>query len=83
MFYEYEKYNDEHKYKELIDEVDMLIRQNIMSENESVKEFDKYIKKSKAKYLLKYDRVKFISPFLRREEVFSIDSLEKDLNSLG
>lgn len=42
------------------------------------KEFDKYIKKSKAKYLLKYDRVKFITPFLRREEIFSIDSLEKD-----
>lgn len=42
------------------------------------KEFDKYIKKSKAKYLLKYDRVKFISPFLRREEFFSIDNLEKD-----
>lgn len=42
------------------------------------KEFDKYIKKSKAKYLLKYDRVKFISPFLRREEFFSIDNMEKD-----
>lgn len=42
------------------------------------KEFDKYIKKSKAKYLLKYDRVKFISPFLRREENFSIDNLEFD-----
>ncbi|MDD3436200.1 MAG: hypothetical protein PHC64_03500 [Candidatus Gastranaerophilales bacterium] len=42
------------------------------------KEFDKYIKKSKAKYLLKYDRVKFISPFLRREEIFSITALEKD-----
>lgn len=42
------------------------------------KEFDKYIKKSKAKYLLKYDRVKFISPFLRREENFSIDNIEQD-----
>lgn len=42
------------------------------------KEFDKYIRKSKAKYLLKYDRVKFISPFLRREEVFSIDNMEQD-----
>lgn len=42
------------------------------------KEFDKYIKKSKAKYLLKYDRVKFISPFLRREEIFSVDNIEKD-----
>jgi len=42
------------------------------------KEFDKYIKKSKAKYLLKYDRVKFISPFLRHVEIFSIDKLEQD-----
>lgn len=42
------------------------------------KEFDKYIKKSKAKYLLKYDRVKFVSPFLRRIEIFSIDNLEAD-----
>lgn len=42
------------------------------------REFDKYIKKSKAKYLLKYDRVKFISPFLRHVEFFSIDKLEHD-----
>lgn len=42
------------------------------------KEFDKYIKKSKAKYLLKYDRVKFVSSFLRRIEIFSIDNLEAD-----
>lgn len=42
------------------------------------REFDKFIKKSKAKYLLKYDRVRFITPFLRREEFFSIDNIEKD-----
>jgi len=42
------------------------------------KEFDKYIKKSKAKYLLKYDRVKLISPFLRRVEIYTIDNLERD-----
>lgn len=46
------------------------------------KEFDKYIKKSKAKYLLKYDRVKFISPFLRREEIFSIDNIERDFSDM-
>lgn len=46
------------------------------------KEFDKYIKKSKAKYLLKYDRVQLISPFLRRREVFSIDNLEKDFSDM-
>lgn len=42
------------------------------------KEFDKYIKKSKARYLLRYDRVKFVSPFLRRIEIYSIDALEHD-----
>lgn len=42
------------------------------------KEFDKYIKKTKAKYLLKYDRVKFITPFLRREEFYSISTIEED-----
>lgn len=46
------------------------------------KEFDKYIRKSKAKYLLKYDRVKFITPgflgFSKKEEFYSIDTIEKD-----
>lgn len=42
------------------------------------KEFDKFIKFSKAKYLLKYDRVKYITPFLKRVEYYSVDTLEKD-----
>lgn len=42
------------------------------------REFDKYIKKSKAKYLLRYDRVKFITPFLRKEEFYSINTIEQD-----
>ncbi len=42
------------------------------------REFDKYIKKTKAKYLLKYDRIKVISTFLRHIEIFSIDNLEHD-----
>ena len=42
------------------------------------KEFDKYIKKSKARYLLKHDRVKIVSFFLRKEEYFSIDTIERD-----
>lgn len=46
--------------------------------SQKFREFDKYIKKSKARYLLKYDRVKFISPFFRHEEIFSIDKLEQD-----
>jgi hypothetical protein len=47
--------------------------------SKNFKEFDKYIKNSKAKYLLKHDRIKLISGFLRRkEELFSIDNIEKD-----
>lgn len=43
------------------------------------KEFDKYIKKSKAKYLLKYDRVKIITGILfKKTETYTIDTLEKD-----
>ena len=43
------------------------------------KEFDKYIKGSKAKYLLKHDRVKLISGILfRKTEVYTIDNIEKD-----
>ena len=43
------------------------------------KEFDKFIKKSKAKYLLKYDRIKLLSGmFFRKTEIFSIDNIEND-----
>lgn len=46
------------------------------------KEFDKYIKKSKARYLLRYDRVKFVSPNLfglfKKIEFFAIENLERD-----
>ncbi len=44
------------------------------------KEFDKFIKRSKAKYLLKYDRVKYVSPFFRKVEYFSVDTIEKDFD---
>lgn len=46
------------------------------------KEFDKYIKRSDARYLLKYDRVKIVSPFLRRQTVLSIDNLENDFTDM-
>jgi hypothetical protein len=48
------------------------------------KEFDKYIKKSKARYLLRYDRVKFISPIFRKEEIYHINkSLDEFLNDIN
>jgi hypothetical protein len=47
--------------------------------SKNFKEFNKYIKNSKAKYLLKHDKVKLISGFfLKKEEIFSIESIEKD-----
>lgn len=47
------------------------------------KEFDKYIKNSKAKYLLKYDRVKLVSGVLfKKTEMFSIDNIEKDFSDM-
>ena len=43
------------------------------------KEFNKYITKSKAKYLLKYDRVKLIGGLFRHNiEIYSIDNIEND-----
>ncbi len=50
----------------------------VFMRSKKFKEFDKFIKKSKAKYLLKYDRVKLISPFLRHVEIYTIDNLERD-----
>ncbi len=46
------------------------------------KEFERYIKKSDARFLLKYDKVRIITPFLRREKVYSIETLEKDFPNM-
>ncbi|MFR1673040.1 MAG: hypothetical protein ACLSWI_08870 [Candidatus Gastranaerophilaceae bacterium] len=48
------------------------------------REFDKYIKKSNAKYLLKYDRVKLIEGgiFRRKTKLYSIDNIEKDFTDM-
>ena len=48
--------------------------------SKNFKEFDKYIKKSKARYLLKYDRVKLIERkfFKKSVEILSISDIEHD-----
>ena len=46
------------------------------------KPFEKAIRKSKAKYLLKYDRIKLITPFLKRVEYYSIASAHLDFPEL-
>ena len=51
--------------------------------SKSFKEFDKYIKKSQARYLLKYDRVKLVTGFLfRGVRVLSVDNIEKDFEDM-
>lgn len=40
--------------------------------------FEKYIKKSDARFLLRYDNIRIITPFLRREKCYSIATIEKD-----
>lgn len=43
------------------------------------KEFDKYIKNSDAKYLLKYDRIKLVKRGLKsKTAVYSVDNIEED-----
>jgi hypothetical protein len=74
------------KHKQIVKEKIILQEKIIKSDyptfkrSKKFKEFDKYIRFSKAKYLLKYDRIKYITPFLRRTEYYSIDTLDKDFN---
>lgn len=48
------------------------------------KDFDKYIKKSNARYLLKYDRVKLIEGgfFKKTTKIYSIDNIEHDFEDM-
>lgn len=66
--------------RENIKKLEKIIKQDYPDflRSKKFKEFDKYIKHSKAKYLLKYDWVTVTTPFLRRKEVFYIENLEKD-----
>lgn len=73
----------EHKarIKEQIKEYENIIKKDYPGflRSKVFREFDKYIKKSNAKYLLKYDRVKILSGFWRkRYQVLSVTSIEED-----
>ena len=47
------------------------------------REFEKYIKNSDAKYLLKYDRVKLVKGFWRKEyKIYSINTLQQDFSGM-
>jgi len=74
----------EHKdrIKAQIKEQEKIIKQFYPSfqRSKKFKDFDKYIRNSNARYLLKYDRVKLIEGgfFKKTTKLYSIDNLERD-----
>ena len=47
------------------------------------KEFDRYIKKSDARYLLKYDRVQLVSGWLfKKTRIISVENIERDFRDM-
>lgn len=74
-------YENKDRIKLLIKEYENEIRKDYpeFQRSKKFKQFDKYIKKSKARYLLKYDRVKLIGGFFRnKEDIFSVANVEND-----
>lgn len=50
--------------------------------SKAFKEATKILKNSKAKYLLKHDRIVLVSPILRHKEYFSVDTIRDDFPEL-
>ena len=79
-------YEHKDRVKLKIKEYEAIIKQDYpnFKRSKKFKEFDKYIKKSKARYLLKYDRVKLIEGgFLKKStKLYSIDNIEKDFTDM-
>ena len=75
-------YEHKDRIKSLIKEYETEIKKEYPNFQRSKKfrEFDKYIKKSKARYLLKYDRVKLIEGgfFKKQTYIYSVANVEKD-----
>lgn len=68
-----------------IKQLDELIKNDYpnFKRSKKFKEFEKYIKNSKAKYLMKYDRIKLITGFFNKKvELYSINNLEKDFTDM-
>ena len=78
-------YEHKKRIKEHIKEYETIIKQSYPQflRSKKFKEFDKYIKNTNAKHLLKYDRVKLISGFFgTHEEIFTLDNIENDFPSM-
>lgn len=73
----------EHKniIKNKINNYELIIKNKYpqFQRSKKFKEFDQYIKKSNARYLLKYDRIKLVTRGTKKStEYLSIDNIEKD-----
>ncbi|AOR39010.1 hypothetical protein BHV42_07180 [Candidatus Melainabacteria bacterium MEL.A1] len=75
-------YEHKDRVKQKIKEYEEIVKKYYpkFQRSKKFKEFDKYIKRSNAKYLLKYDRVKLVEGgfFKKTTKLFSIDNIEKD-----
>lgn len=72
------------KLKTKIKELDTEIKKEYpqFQRSKKFKEFEKIIKKSNAKYLLKYDRIKVCGWFFQKEKIYTIDNIEQDFPEL-
>ena len=74
-------YEHKDRIKDKIKEYECVIRKHYPNfmRSKSFKEFDKYIKKSEARYLLKYDRVRIVSGFWRKSyKLITVSNIEQD-----
>lgn len=74
-------YEHKDRIKGLIKDYEKIIKKDYpqFQRSKSFKEFEKYIKKSDARYLLKYDRVKLMTGiFRKRYNVISVTTIEED-----
>lgn len=71
--------------KEKIKQYENIIKEDYpeFMRSKRFKEFEKYIKKSDAKYLLKYDRIKLVKGFwMQKTKLYTIDTIEKDFTDM-
>ncbi len=78
--YQEKLYSLKNKIAEQIKEQESIIKKEYpdFQHTKKFKDFEKFIKRHKAKFFLKYDRVKYITPFLRKTEFYNIKNIDED-----
>ena len=79
-------YEHKDRVKQKIKEQEIIVKNYYpkFQRSKKFKEFERYIKRSNARYLLKYDRVRLIEGgfFRKTTKLFSIDNIEKDFSDI-